>query len=124
MQLVGDSLCWMIKSVLYNSCKKNLQKFSIYRTPTHFIRNFQDKDEQTRLEMKHRKEEDDLYRKFAKQREEQDKRIKEEIRVIIFGWKKKTVQKYHKLRHRFEKYSPRSACASHVENIAKRREQW
>lgn len=41
----------------------------------------QDKDEQTRLEMKHRREEDDLYRKFAKQREEQDKRIKEEIRV-------------------------------------------
>lgn len=34
--------------------------------------------------MKHRKEEDDLYRKFAKQREEQDKRIKEEIRVITF----------------------------------------
>lgn len=31
--------------------------------------------------MKHRREEDDLYRKFAKQREEQDKRIKEEIRV-------------------------------------------
>lgn len=41
----------------------------------------QDKDEQTRLEMKHRREEDDLYRKFAKHREEQDKRIKEEIRV-------------------------------------------
>ncbi len=31
--------------------------------------------------MKHRREEDDLYKKFAKQREEQDKRIKEEIRV-------------------------------------------
>ncbi|CAH0394105.1 unnamed protein product [Bemisia tabaci] len=40
-----------------------------------------DKDEQTRLEMKHRKEEDDLYRKFAKQREEEDKRMKEEFRV-------------------------------------------
>lgn len=38
-----------------------------------------DKDEQTRLEMKHRKEEDDLYRKFAKQREAEDNRIKEEI---------------------------------------------
>lgn len=45
---------------------------------------WQDKDEQTRLEMKHRREEDDLYRKFAKQREEQDKRIKEEIRVRSF----------------------------------------
>ncbi|XP_029345684.1 hillarin [Acyrthosiphon pisum] len=29
--------------------------------------------------MKHRKEEDDLYRKFAKQREAEDIRIKEEI---------------------------------------------
>jgi hypothetical protein len=41
----------------------------------------QDKDEQTQLEMKHRKEEDDLYRKFARQREEEDKRIREEFRV-------------------------------------------
>ncbi|XP_067003178.1 hillarin [Anabrus simplex] len=39
-----------------------------------------DKDEQTQLEMKHRKEEDDLYRKFARQREEEDKRMKEEFR--------------------------------------------
>lgn len=31
--------------------------------------------------MKHRKEEDDLYRKFARAREEEDKRIKDEIRV-------------------------------------------
>lgn len=31
--------------------------------------------------MKHRKEEDDLYRKFAKQREAEDNRIKEEINV-------------------------------------------
>lgn len=45
--------------------------------------NLQDKDEQTRLEMKHRKEEDDLYRKFAKQREAEDNRIKEEINVRI-----------------------------------------
>nr|CAD7198543.1 unnamed protein product [Timema douglasi] len=41
---------------------------------------FQDKDEQTSLEMKHRKEEDDLYRKFARQREEEDKRMREEFR--------------------------------------------
>jgi len=41
----------------------------------------QDKDEQTRLEMKHRKEEDDLYRKFARQREEEDKRMKDEIKA-------------------------------------------
>jgi hypothetical protein len=41
----------------------------------------QDKDEQTELEMKHRKEEDDLYRKFARQREEEDKRMREEFRV-------------------------------------------
>lgn len=44
---------------------------------------FQDKDEQTRLEMKHRKEEDDLYRKFARAREEEDKRMKEEFRVSM-----------------------------------------
>lgn len=31
--------------------------------------------------MKHRVEEDDLYRKFAKQREAEDNRIKEEINV-------------------------------------------
>lgn len=41
----------------------------------------QDRDEQTRLEMKHRKEEDDLYRKFAHHREEEDRRIREEFRV-------------------------------------------
>ncbi|KAI5721692.1 hypothetical protein M8J77_024257 [Diaphorina citri] len=39
-----------------------------------------DKDEQTRLEMKHRQEEDDLYRIFARQREEEDNRIKQEFR--------------------------------------------
>ena len=32
--------------------------------------------------MKHRKEEDDLYRKFAHHREEEDRRIREEFRVI------------------------------------------
>lgn len=42
---------------------------------------FQDRDEQKRLEMKHRKEEDDLYRKFARQREEEERRIRDEIRV-------------------------------------------
>ncbi|OAD62887.1 Kyphoscoliosis peptidase [Eufriesea mexicana] len=42
-----------------------------------------DRDEQTRLEMKHRKEEDDLYRKFAHHREEEDRRIREEFRRII-----------------------------------------
>lgn len=31
--------------------------------------------------MKHRKEEDDLYRKFAHHREEEDRRIREEFRV-------------------------------------------
>ncbi|KAF7279930.1 hypothetical protein GWI33_006600 [Rhynchophorus ferrugineus] len=39
-----------------------------------------DRDEQRRLEMKHRKEEDDLYRKFARQREEEERRIRDEIR--------------------------------------------
>lgn len=34
-----------------------------------------------RLEMKHRKEEDDLYRKFARQREEEEFKFKEEFRV-------------------------------------------
>lgn len=46
-----------------------------------FLIVFQDRDEQTRLEMKHRKEEDDLYRKFAHHREEEDRRIREEFRV-------------------------------------------
>lgn len=41
----------------------------------------QDRDEQRRLEMKHRKEEDDLYMKFARQREEEERRIRDEIRV-------------------------------------------
>lgn len=34
-----------------------------------------------RLEMKHRKEEDDLYRKFARQREQEEMKMKEEFRV-------------------------------------------
>ncbi|XP_065344135.1 hillarin [Cloeon dipterum] len=55
-----------------------------------------DKDEQTRLEMKHRKEEDDLYRKFARQREEEDKRMKDEIRE---EWEKELEQ----LTSRFER---------------------
>lgn len=42
----------------------------------------QDRDEQTKLEMKHRQEEDDLYRKFSKHREEENRRIREEIQVI------------------------------------------
>lgn len=46
-----------------------------------FFVDFQDRDEQRRLEMKHRKEEDDLYRKFARQREEEDRRMRDEIRV-------------------------------------------
>lgn len=33
--------------------------------------------------MRHRKEEDDLYRKFQRQREEEEKRIRDEIRVSI-----------------------------------------
>ncbi|KAJ3638502.1 hypothetical protein MTP99_001862 [Tenebrio molitor] len=39
-----------------------------------------DRDEQKRLEMKHRKEEDDLYRRFARQREEEERRIRDEFR--------------------------------------------
>lgn len=41
----------------------------------------QDRDEQTKLEMKHRQEEDDLYRKFSKHREEENRRIRDEIQV-------------------------------------------
>ena len=33
--------------------------------------------------MKHRKEEDDLYRKFARQREQEEIKMKEEFRVRI-----------------------------------------
>lgn len=57
---------------------------------------FQDRDEQKRLEMKHRKEEDDLYRKFARQREEEERRIRDEIRVSfttnIFQMRNITIQ--------------------------------
>ncbi|KAG8227362.1 hypothetical protein J437_LFUL003351 [Ladona fulva] len=55
-----------------------------------------DKDEQTKLEMKHRREEDDLYRKFAKHREEEDLRMKEEFRE---EWEKEL----ERLSSRFEK---------------------
>ncbi|XP_037295325.1 hillarin-like [Manduca sexta] len=41
-----------------------------------------DRDEQTKLEMKHRQEEDDLYRKFSKHREEENRRIRDEIQVL------------------------------------------
>lgn len=60
-----------------------LQQFLNFIIVTNTLPLFQDKDEQTRLEMKHRKEEDDLYRKFARQREEEDKRMKEEFRVSM-----------------------------------------
>lgn len=44
--------------------------------------------------MKHRKEEDDLYRKFARQREEEEYKFKEEFRVsfvwAIFGGRETT----------------------------------
>lgn len=60
-----------------------LQQFLNFIIVTNALPLFQDKDEQTRLEMKHRKEEDDLYRKFARQREEEDKRMKEEFRVSM-----------------------------------------
>lgn len=55
-----------------------------------------DRDEQRRLEMKHRKEEDDLYRKFARQREEEEKRIREEFRD---EWEKEL----ERLTNRFER---------------------
>ncbi|XKL63662.1 hypothetical protein PGB90_006026 [Kerria lacca] len=73
-----------------------LQKSYNQNTREKPIQCYLDKDEQTRLEMKHRREEDDLYRKFAKQREEQDKRIKEEIRD---EWEKEL----ERLTIRFEK---------------------
>lgn len=59
-------------------------KFKDILLPDHLIRCFvllQDRDEQTKLEMKHRQEEDDLYRKFSKHREEENRRIREEIQV-------------------------------------------
>ncbi|XP_071445248.1 hillarin [Hetaerina americana] len=55
-----------------------------------------DRDEQTKLEMKHRREEDDLYRKFAKQREEEDMRMTEEFRE---EWEKEL----ERLSSRFER---------------------
>ncbi|CAG9834340.1 unnamed protein product [Diabrotica balteata] len=38
-----------------------------------------DRDEQKKLEMRHRKEEDDLFRKFQRQREEEEKRIRTKL---------------------------------------------
>ncbi|XP_077299802.1 peptidase hillarin [Arctopsyche grandis] len=55
-----------------------------------------DRDEQTQLEMKHRQEEDDLYRRFARHREEEDRRIREEFRD---EWEKEL----ERLMHRFER---------------------
>ncbi|XP_018566054.1 hillarin [Anoplophora glabripennis] len=55
-----------------------------------------DRDEQRRLEMIHRKEEDDLYRKFQRQREEEEKRIRDEIRD---EWEKEL----ERLTNRFER---------------------
>ncbi|XP_022911836.1 hillarin [Onthophagus taurus] len=55
-----------------------------------------DRDEQRRLEMKHRKEEDDLYRKFARHREEEERRIRDEIHD---EWEKEL----ERLTNRFER---------------------
>jgi len=44
------------------------------------LESYLDKEIQVKLEMKHRKEEDDLYRKFARQREEEESKFKEEFR--------------------------------------------
>ncbi|XP_055379463.1 hillarin isoform X2 [Condylostylus longicornis] len=54
------------------------------------------REEQARLEMKHRKEEDDLYRKFARKREEEDRKIQSEIQD---EWEREL----QRLTHRFEK---------------------
>ncbi|XP_066158165.1 hillarin [Euwallacea fornicatus] len=55
-----------------------------------------DRDEQRRLEMIHRKEEDDLYRKFARHREEEERRIRDEFRE---EWE----QELERLTSRFER---------------------
>lgn len=64
---------WKIHQILSGSFENHPNK-------TYFAL-FQDRDEQTKLEMKHRQEEDDLYRKFSKHREEENRRIREEIQV-------------------------------------------
>lgn len=50
-----------------------------YRNKEKSLDCYLDRDEQKRLEMKHRKEEDDLYRRFARQREEEERRMTDEI---------------------------------------------
>ncbi|GAB0089951.1 uncharacterized protein DMENIID0001_045800 [Sergentomyia squamirostris] len=55
-----------------------------------------DRAEQARLEMKHRKEEDDLYRKFARKREEEDRKVQAEIQD---EWEREL----QRLTHKFEK---------------------
>ncbi|KAL9699042.1 hypothetical protein quinque_002483 [Culex quinquefasciatus] len=54
------------------------------------------RDEQAKLEMKHRKEEDDLYRRFARKREEEDKRMQSEFQD---EWEREL----QRLAHKFEK---------------------
>lgn len=67
--------------------KLRIQRFSFQAIAMNNVLMFllflcpQDRDEQTKLEMKHRQEEDDLYRKFSKHREEENRRIREEIQV-------------------------------------------
>lgn len=60
------------------------------------LESYLDKEVQVKLEMKHRKEEDDLYRKFARQREEEESKFKEEFRE---EWEKEL----DKLTSRFER---------------------
>ncbi|CAG0888528.1 unnamed protein product [Darwinula stevensoni] len=55
--------------------QRNYKKIS-YDRP---LNSYLDKEIQMQLEIRHRKEEDDLYRKFAKQREEEEKKMKEQI---------------------------------------------
>ncbi|KAH8301446.1 hypothetical protein KR059_003368 [Drosophila kikkawai] len=54
------------------------------------------REEQAHLEMKHRKEEDDLYRKFARKREEEDRKIQNEFQD---EWEREL----QRLTHKFEK---------------------
>lgn len=47
--------------------------------------------------MKHRKEEDDLYRKFARHREEEERRMRDEIRVsYVLGIIRKPIFEFSK----------------------------
>lgn len=74
------------------------------------------REEQAHLEMKHRKEEDDLYRKFARKREEEDRKIQNEFQD---EWEREL----QRLTHKFEKELATSRRNRDEQNVLTLRHQ-